>query len=231
MSEKIVVFNGNCPMCADLARQIEHEAGARIRTVSLTSEEGKSILKRFYPDGHPFSYFLVEEVDGRLMCHKGTGVVLRLASILPLSGSIMLLYTYMHYRAHGSMATNRIISPIHEEIAQQDSDPQRRYFLRVMFAGGLGLVLASIGLANIGSAQANVVKIAPQQAVNAQSTGTSKGIAPDCIDYGCACGSGSYCYHCLSDGNCYQCCQLLPTCNFNCTFLHYGCGYPCMPPK
>jgi len=228
-----VIYNDCCGMCRTLATQIADFSDRTIELVPLKSRKGESILKQFYPEKTPHSYFVVEVRDGRTKVSKGTIAALRLAKRLSFSQSLRLLYTYLHYRAHSNLTTEKILSTDHPKDVELTAGSGRREFMRMVVAGSAAMALAAIGIGGSNPVQARLA--------NAISQSTAKGqlplpervtiSLPQCIDYGCSCVGANYtCLQCIG-GVIFCCCQYVPSCNFDCKRSYRPCGYPCDCPS
>src|SRR5207249_6927889 len=101
--DKFLIFNGTCGVCAILASTLHELSDGRIELVKFQSSHAEELLAPFYPDGPPFSFFLVERRKGNWVCRKGTRTALRLARLLTPIRSLRLLVSYVALR---SMACN-----------------------------------------------------------------------------------------------------------------------------
>lgn len=240
--ETILIFNGHCGMCRTLANQINSISMKKISVVPLGSREAEDLLHEFYPNGHPFSYFLIERRNGKAETHAGFGAIMKLARLLPLGGSIRAPYTFMHYKAHGTLTSERMLMTNQSKTInkQRVSSPDRRSFIRVMIAGAAGMAVAGVGMGSGGLFQQRVAEAAAKQSVNGQLPKSFVVSVPhlpnnpDCGLFGCSCGSDTWCYFCTTLNNvtgCYKCCQLVPSCNFECYTppVNYDCSGECAP--
>ena len=55
----ILIYEHGCNFCRRLARITKILSGEKIKLIPYGSHLAEELLKAFYPDGHPYSYFLI----------------------------------------------------------------------------------------------------------------------------------------------------------------------------
>lgn len=154
--ELVLIFDGNCETCRKLSSQIAVYSRGQISVIPLHSNEAETLLKQFFPKGHPHSYFLIEKQDGSSIMWQGRRAALRLGRSLPIAGSAKALVTYLQFRA----AQSKVLGGNGRKGPQSlDSRPPkgRREFLLGAFAGTAALMLGGV-LAGIPVAYSSAVK-------------------------------------------------------------------------
>ena len=254
----IIIFNGSCGMCETLASEINSASQGSISVIPLRTDKAEALLRQFYPNGHPFGYFLIEERDGHSKISQGTAAALRLSTYLSISDSLRVLGRYLHFRAVGNRFTRKLVARQARPVSNYPIR-QRRELLRTAFVGGIALALGgfSSGLpvaAALGS-KGHLTKLPPVRLdksllingkmpnhVSLSPTGEVLEVynewrpvnSPDCICLGCPCCPAYSCCECMNTGGgevaCYVCCQ---TCDgvYECSLSEFNCdpGTCCNP--
>lgn len=242
-------------MCRALASKIESSSQGKISVIPLMSNEAESLLKQFYPNDHPFSYFLIEKRNGHPKLWRGSKAAVRLCRHLPIWASAQLVATYLSFRVAGYKFRAQTMK---EQIRSQNSQPlrQRRQLMHAALLGGIALALGSIlpqfpvgvygstgntHLTKLPTLMLNksvlidgklpkhiIVSRSGQilEAYNEFRPAPPK--SPDCLCFPCPCCNDYGCCMCMADG-CFTCCQDCEG-TLHCDFTGGGCGPPsCCP--
>jgi len=245
-------------MCKTLASQITMYSQGRISVISLWTNEAETLLKKFYPSGHPFNYFLIEEQRQGSKVWEGRAAALRLARHLPITASARVFATYLRYQA----PRNQIVG-VDKELRPQSLDSHqstdRRQFLRAAFAGaavlGLGWVLSGIpafknsGVGGLANKPPPVIKLDDSMLINGkppkhievspsgqvlkwdnEDPPTAQS-SPDCACFPCVCcpPNGTCCRCTLYNGQ-LICYDCCCLCNSCNPAQCYSLGYGCETP-
>ncbi|MGQ4891559.1 MAG: hypothetical protein ACP6IP_03620 [Candidatus Njordarchaeia archaeon] len=70
----ILIYEHNCNFCRRMAKLTKILSGEKIELVPYGSKQAEELLKVFYPNGHPYSFFLIT-LDGYL--YTGFKAILR----------------------------------------------------------------------------------------------------------------------------------------------------------
>jgi hypothetical protein len=68
---RILLYNDECSLCRLLATTIHELSDNKISIKPLNNEKAMYILNKFYPNGHPYTYYLIEKIEGYYKIKRG----------------------------------------------------------------------------------------------------------------------------------------------------------------
>lgn len=136
-------------MCRDISNLVREGSEGKIELLPLLDQRAGRLLKRFYPRGYPFSYFLIEDNNGHARLWEGQAAAFRLARYLPFLQSLGVLSKYLQYKARAYHLTRKMAGMQSLRTTDKVSDGERRTFIRTLLVGSIALSLGYVSMYRI----------------------------------------------------------------------------------
>lgn len=92
MCTYLLLYNGYCSNCQQVAQLIQYYAGHRLETMPIQSERAANILQQVYPAGWAFAPYLVRIKDEKICTWAREAALWRLLWLLGIQQSWRMLW-------------------------------------------------------------------------------------------------------------------------------------------
>lgn len=123
----ILLFNGSCGFCTNLARRISSSSRGKIEVTSLQSDRAKNLLSDFYPNGAKFTFYLIDLEGSTKKCYSGYKAGIQLFRMLPISKFLLFLGIYLDHEMRSRR--RKLVS---EKGIKSEIDLGRRGFVKTL---------------------------------------------------------------------------------------------------
>jgi len=94
MSQKLLLYDEKCSLCAGLSRKVEIYSKGAVKRTPLSSEEAKELLSKAYGATYPDSFFVVSRDNDVVSARHGLSAALSIGRSVGLRNSYRLLRSY-----------------------------------------------------------------------------------------------------------------------------------------
>ncbi len=143
-STRLLIYDGACPICSDVADRIHECSRGVVRTLPLASEEAHESLTRCYPDGYERGFYFINPSHDS-GCRSRKSAIGSVFATLGVVGSAKLVASRSFWRAGRKMFSRQPSSCC----GGTPNGISRRSFLTKI---GLGSVGAAAGVTGVAAA-------------------------------------------------------------------------------